>query len=138
MRLGAGTLVLTAAIALSACAASSTSDAGPEENVHEAVETLLDACAHENGLAAMEMLTEPARRTFLASGSVLEGCRKATEPLVSEGVPELLVAESFAAAEITEVSVHGDHASAVVEAEGSRTELDAEDAGGVWHVANAR
>lgn len=138
MRLGAGTLAVTAAIALSACAASSTSDAGPEEKVHEAVETLLDACAHENGLAAMEILTEPARRSFLAADSPLAGCRKVTEPLVSEAVPDLLIPDRFAAAEITEVTVHGDEASAMVESEGSRTELDAEDAGGVWQVANAR
>lgn len=127
---------LASGLVIAGCGGEAT--AGEEEKARETVETFLESCARADGLAALDILTEPVRKQFLAAPSAVEGCQEVlafgfAEPLSSEEAKR-----AFARADVTDVRTgESGFARATVEAEsGERTELELESSGDLWLLAN--
>lgn len=133
----AAVAITCAVLALSGCTARSSSDTGPEEEVRAAVDTFLTLCARQDGVAALDLLTSPAEHHFLAADSVAAGCRELTSPLVGSSLSDASAVVVFREAKVTQVTVHGDLATAEIEGPlQSTAELEASDSGEAWHLSN--
>jgi hypothetical protein len=106
------------------------------EKGHASVSTFLAACAQDEGEPALETLTEPARRTFLAGGDTAESCERILDLLGPRMPPPAEARDAFGRARVTEIRVNGGIGSAVVELGGRRSELDLELVSSEWKVSN--
>ena|SRR2546423_1892250 len=128
------TLVCTVALALAGCGQRA---ATPAQQARDAVRVFLDACAHDEPLAATELLTEPARQTFLRAPTTTAGCLAATN-LDLRGASDAVARRALQDARVTVTHLHGVYAVALIAAPGGGrggTQLD--DVGGDWQLAGA-
>lgn len=121
------------AVLLAGCARA---DVIEREKAYASVDTLLAACAQDEGQPALEILTEPARRTYLAGGDTAESCERILGLLGPRMPPLVEARDAFGRARVTEVQVDGGVGSAVVELDGRRSELDLELVSSEWRVSN--
>lgn len=134
LRAGPAAAVLAAlAVLAPACARAEEIE---REKAYASVDTLLAACAQDEGEPALEILTEAARRTFLAGRDTAESCERILD-LLGPGMPPPAEArDAFGRAKVTEVQIDGGIGSAAVELEGRRSELDLELVSSEWKVSN--
>jgi len=105
------------------------------DEARAAARTFLDACARDDAQAATEVLTEPARDTFIRARSPTAGCLDLAN-LALPGLTEAQVRQAFDRARVTVTHVHAIYAEAEISAPGgARGGLQLDDVGGDWRVA---
>jgi hypothetical protein len=134
-------LAATLALALTGAGCQAGVTGGPADQARSAAESFLDACSQEEVVAAMDILTPDARRTFLRQGSGLDGCvsflglAKPGEPLSPRERLDLLRKSTVAGVQ----DARGEQfVSVTVEGpDGTRHAIDAEQRGSLWELDNA-
>lgn len=128
-------VVLTVVIAAVLVAGCGRATPHERDGVRAAAATFLLACAEGEGTAAIEGLTEPTRREFLAAPDTLAGCKRVLGVADAAGaVPQR---ESLRAARVVGASAHGGFGHASIELPGGiRREVEAESVAGRWLLAN--
>lgn len=125
---------LTGLSVVAALAGCASSDSTLEDKAHATVSTLLQACAHGEGEAVLDLLTPPQREAVFAASSVHAGCE---EVLGLHVESEVLAAEVFRAAVIESVEVNEGFGTATIRGpDGGTSELELENAGDQWLVSN--
>ncbi|MDP8943227.1 MAG: hypothetical protein M3N16_03805 [Actinomycetota bacterium] len=125
-------LVVAALLAASGCG---TSETMPEDEAQGTVESFLAACAEDEGLAAVELLTEPTADAFLTTTETAEGCRKVLR-LEAPDRPPVAAAQAFRDATVSEVHVEGGFGTAVVTIEGRSSRVELEEEAARWKLSN--
>ena len=125
-------LVLAAVLVASGCG---TSETMPEDEAEGTVESFLAACAEDEGLAAVELLTEPTADEFLTTSATAEGCRKVLR-LKARDRPPPAPAEVFRHATVSDVHVEGGFGTALVTIEGRSRRVELEEQGAIWKLSN--
>ena len=126
---------LVVAAAVLATAGCGTSETMPEDEAEGTVRSFLAACARDEGVAALEALTEPTQKEFLTATETAGGCKKV---LRLEGAlrPPIVTGEAFRAATVSEVHVEGGFGTALVTIEGRSTRVELEEVGAKWKLSN--
>jgi len=133
-----------AALALVACGENDVPvDTDDAYIARQTLQTFLQLCADDEGLAAFEILNEPAAEVFLKAKTTAAGCNRILQltPLGDDAgedaAAQALAFKAFREARIVELEVTGGLAEALVRAGDLESTVELEDTGERWLLTNA-